>query len=248
VKLTVIASALLLQMAVGSGPSAEPKHLRYERAVAVSESGTNCAVLDATTFAHAATESLNDMRLYTESGAETPFTLTKSETQPDEGRPAKLINLGLQHGDLVFDIEMPDRPYTEVDLDLNAKDFVGTAHVTGLRGRESVGTDLGSFAVFDFSAQHLARNTAIRLQESDFPTLHVVLHLVPAPGVNTLGVQTGIVAGVSVPPSREAQTIYTPVAETSVITQQGRASVATLSLPEHVPVERVSFLVAPEFR
>jgi len=55
------------------------------------------------------------------------------------------------------------------------------------------------------------------------------------------------VEGAEVPPSREAQTLYTPVAMTSSVTQKGKQSVATFQIPAHVPVERVAFGLAPAF-
>jgi hypothetical protein len=57
-----------------------------------------------------------------------------------------------------------------------------------------------------------------------------------------------MVRGVTVPPSREAQSIYTTAATTTAITQRGRQSVATFVLPERIPVERVSFDLAPTYR
>jgi hypothetical protein len=55
------------------------------------------------------------------------------------------------------------------------------------------------------------------------------------------------VRGATIPPSREDQTLYTVVAETSSIEQQGRRTVATLALPARVPAERVSLVLSPEF-
>jgi hypothetical protein len=51
-----------------------------------------------------------------------------------------------------------------------------------------------------------------------------------------------------VPPGREEQTLYTTVASTSAIEQQGRWSTATLTVPAHVPVERAQFVLNPQFR
>ncbi len=56
-----------------------------------------------------------------------------------------------------------------------------------------------------------------------------------------------MVLGVTVPPSREAQSIYTTAATATTITQRGRQSIATFALPQRIPVERVSFDLAPTF-
>src|SRR5580704_11045902 len=57
-----------------------------------------------------------------------------------------------------------------------------------------------------------------------------------------------MVRGAEVPPSREAQTLYTTVAETTVVTTVGRESRAEFAIPRRVPVERVSFVLAPDFK
>ena len=50
------------------------------------------------------------------------------------------------------------------------------------------------------------------------------------------------------PPSREAQILYSTVAETRSLTTVGRESRATFQVPLRVPVERVSFQLAPGFK
>jgi hypothetical protein len=55
------------------------------------------------------------------------------------------------------------------------------------------------------------------------------------------------VQGADIPPSREAQTLYTPVAMTSEVVRKGKESVATFQIPAHVPVERVVFGFVPGF-
>jgi hypothetical protein len=57
-----------------------------------------------------------------------------------------------------------------------------------------------------------------------------------------------MVQSVTVPPSREAQSLYTTAAEATSITQRSRQSVATFNLPERIPIERVSFALAPAFK
>jgi hypothetical protein len=56
-----------------------------------------------------------------------------------------------------------------------------------------------------------------------------------------------MIAGATVPPDGEAQTLYTTVASTSAIEQQGHWSIATMTVPPHVPVERAQFVLNPMF-
>lgn len=236
-------------------PVATPEHLQYKRAISVpAGAGQACAVLDAQIFPHAA-PSLKDLRIFpSQDGAprEVPYAITLSETVTEETQPARVLNLGTSGRDIVFDLEMPDRPYTEVTLDLDGSDFLATATVSG---RDSLGgaksTALGVFTLFDLSSQHLSRDTTLPLEESTFRYLHVILSVSTAPGTPASGAMRfvpAMVQGAQVPPSREAQMVYTTVAETASIVTVGRESRATFVLPLRVPVERISFVVPPGFK
>jgi hypothetical protein len=110
-------------------------------------------------------------------------------------------------------------------------------------------TSLGSFTLFDLSSQHLSRDTTLPLRESTFHYLHVALSVSSAPGSTAAGsFVPAMVQGAQVPPSREAQILYTTVAEASSITTVGRESRATFEIPLRVPVERVSFVLAPGYK
>jgi hypothetical protein len=87
------------------------------------------------------------------------------------------------------------------------------------------------------------------LEESTFRYLHVALSVAPAPGsASAARFVPAMVAGAEVTPSREAQILYSTVAETSSIATIGRESRATFQIPLRVPVERISFQLAPEFK
>ncbi len=242
---------LLWQMGGHSPPSqdAATSRFRYVRQLTLpaASQGQACAVLDGDVFAHAA-PSLKDLRLFSDS-SEAPYAVTLSDTGQQESEEAKVLNAGLRAGRIVFDLEMPHRNYTSVSLDLRATDFIATAMVSGRQtphGGES--TSLGSFTLFDLSSQHLSRNTTIPLQESNFPFLHVELSTGPASGSHA-GQESfrdsSLIRAASVPPSREAQTLYTTIAQTSILTPRGKESVAVFELPKHVPVERILFELVP---
>ena len=239
---------LLWQAIPGSEPvTADPQYFRYERAITVdSGTGQSCAVIDPQVFPHAAA-SLKDLRLYRD-GREVPYAITLSEPQQIDSDTALVRNAGLRGRNIVFDVEMPNRPYTEITLDLAGQDFLATATVSGTRDPNySDQTRLGEFTLFDLTSQHLSRNTTIHLQETNLPYLHIELSVSPAAGARELRLAPEMVRGVTVPPSREAQSIYTIAATVTTITQRGRQSVATFALPERIPVERVSFDFAPTF-
>ncbi len=74
--------------------------------------------------------------------ARLPYALTLSEPVQAEGDTARVLNLGVRNLDargqsIVFDLQMPDRPYTDINLDLAGQDYLATATVTGLAGPQS---------------------------------------------------------------------------------------------------------------
>lgn len=225
----------LALLVAATAPSPQPSDFRYQRqltAPAVSGADQTCAVLDSDVFAHAA-PALRDLRLFA-GGHEVPYATTVSEPATPEAEPARVLNLAT-HGDaVVFDLLMPGHPYTEIELNLNAKDFLAAAKVSA--GSEEV----GSYTIFDLSSQHLGRNTTLRLQESTFPILHVELMPIQSQW-NPHALTTGSVRSATIPPSREEQTLYTIVARSTSFTQQGRQTMTTIALPPQVPVERVRF-------
>jgi len=237
-----VAMMLLLFWQASPRVAPEPQHFRYERAVEAPAAGRACAVLDGETYAHAQ-PALADVRLFAVA-TEVPYALTMSETAPS-GDAARVLNLGQRGGHIAFDLEMPSRPYSSVDLSLSGQDYLATAKVTGADKPGARGTYLGSFTLFDLAGQRLGSSTSLPLAESSFPYLHVDLAVAAAPGGGDFKPSPAMVTGAEVPPSREAQTVYTPVAETTSVTQKDGRSIATFELPAHVPVERVSFTIQP---
>jgi hypothetical protein len=236
--------AMLLWQVGSVGPALEVQHLRYQRVVTVpaGANGQACAVLDGDVFAHAVNASLPDVRLVA-GGREVPFVVTESGTEREETQAGVVLDMGLRGGNMVLRVAMPKRPYTAVVLDLDAKDFVGSAHVFGVADGGAQ-TDLGTFPIFDLSEKHLSRSTTLGLQESAFPQLQIVLHL---KGAQVFG--PSIVKGVTVPPSREAQELFTTVAQATSFERPGhRGAFANLHVPAHVPVERTTFEIGPEYR
>jgi hypothetical protein len=229
--------------------SAARQYFRYQRSIVPTETGQNCAVLDAAVFAHASA-ALKDVRLFPQTtvAREIPYAITLSEPAQPDAEPARVLNLGLRGRTITFDLKMPQRPYTEVVLDLAGRDFIATATVTGENSPGSDGTRLGEFTLFDLTTQHLSHSTTLPLQESSFPYLHVELDVSPAPGPVGPKVSPQMVRGASVPPSREAQTLFALAAVAKAVTQRGKQTVAHFRLPERVPVERVTFELAPEFK
>ncbi len=204
--------------------------------------GQACAVLDAAVFSHAA-PSLRDARLL-QGSKQIPYAITVSEPLQQDSDDARISNLRRRAGRIEFDLEMPPRPYSSLVLNLARHDFVATASLSA--GEKP----LGSYTLFDLSKERLSRDTSIPLQEASYRELHVDLAMTAAPGAMSTGGSLddpALVQSVSVPPSREAQTIYTTIQQAAA-TQGGSLSVARFEVPAHVPVERVSVVLDQKFR
>lgn len=241
--------ALILWQAAGLSTSvADRQFLRFQRTITLpAGTGPACAAIAPQIFPNAA-PSLKDLRVY-QQGREIPYAITLSEPAQPDSEPARVLNSGMRGRAIVFDLQMPARPYTEVEFNLAGKDFLATATVFGTNDLTAASsTRLGEFTLFDLSSQHLSRNTVLQLQESTFPFLHIELTTSPAPGNRTFVATPQMVLGVTVPPSREAQTLYTTAVETAAITQRGHKTIAAAVLPERIPIERVSFALAPDFK
>jgi hypothetical protein len=257
-KAALLLGFLMWQAGTADGPPvARPEHMRYEREISVAAgAGQACAALDAAVFPHAA-PALTDVRIFPVGAAaggarEVPYAVTMSEGMAEETEAAKVLNLGTGAGGaIVFDLEMPQRAYTDVAIDVDpaVQDFIATATVSGMDrlGGEAGATRLGEFTLFDLTTQRLSRDTTLPLAESNFRYLHVVMRVAEAAGASGGRFVPGMVEGAEVPPSREAQTIYTTVAETSAVATVGRESKASFVVPARVPVERVSFVLADGF-
>ncbi len=252
-------SALLLALLLGqAAPDSQTqpdalRNFRYQRTIkapaTAAADGPVCVILDPAIFPHAG-PSLLDLRLFAGS-REVPYAITLSEPAQPDADTASIRNLGLRHRAIVFDLEMPHRPYTEILLNLAGQNFLAHASVSGTRNPNYSGqTHLGDFTLFDLTARRLARSTTLSLQETDLPYLHIELSVSPARGAAALSPQTllNMVQGASVPPSREAQSLYTTAVTSNSITQHGRQSVAAFLLPERIPIERVSFDLPSTFK
>jgi hypothetical protein len=221
---------------------------RWQRDIVMPHGGGQvCAVLDALVLAHAASRSFDDLRVMQQSAAgeaEMPFSLTESEAGPEEAEEATANHIKVRGNTLDFDLAMPRRVYSSVVLKMAAKNFVGRALVTA----KDSGKVLGSFAIFDLSGEGLARSTTLALAETRLPEIHVALQLNGADG-GTFQTTAAIVQGAKIPASREGQTLYTLVTATSSVqTTPSGMQVAEMTVPAHVPVERVRVVLDPSFQ
>ncbi len=227
------AANLLLLAVVAASP--EIRYFCYQRAIESlpPQSGQACMALDAGIFAHAA-PALGDLRLYRD-GNETPYVMRLAAPAVASQRAIDPLDKGLRGGQTVFDAELPDGHYSDLELAVTAHDFIATVQVSGSQTQTgSAETKLGSYTIFDLSKQRLGRSTVLHLPESDFKYLHFRI-------AGPLSPET--VTGLSVVRLPASQPRYVTLAETAQFWREGHDSVFEFTVPARIPVDRVLFAV-----
>ncbi len=229
-----LAPALLILFVGAASP--EIKYFHYQRALETpAQSGQACVSLDSGIFANAS-PGLADLRLYHDQ-TETPYVIRATQAVAGSEKSIAVLNLGTRGRRIVFDSRMSVTDFSDVQLDVAAKDFIATVTVSGssaLAGGAQ--TKLGSFTIFDLTRQKLGRSTVLHLPESEFAFLHfnIAGPLVPA-DITGLSVER-------LPPSQPA---YETLAESAQVSQKGHSSIVEIQVPAHTPVERVAFTPGP---
>jgi len=231
--------SLLLLAVVGVSP--EIRYFRYDRAIQSSgqssgqQSGQTCVAIDSGIFAHAAPQ-LADLRLF-RGTTETPYVLNVVEAAEPGLKEIQPLNKGLQGRDTVFDAELPDARYSDVELAVTAKDFIATVTVSGSHTQGAAETRLGSYTIFDLTGQRLGRSTVLHLPESDLRFLHFQIAGPVTPENLT---------GLSVERLPANKPKYDIVAQSSAIARKDHSSIVEFAVPAHVPIDRIAFSLGAE--
>jgi hypothetical protein len=234
-----LATAMLVLAVAAAALAPDPAFFHYVRQVAPNPQGSqNYLVLDPAIWSHARHD-LADLRLYS-GRTQVPYVLTEQQSaRSSEEHEAKILNLGLVHGAVEFDLDMRGLPeYDRVTLRLSTKNFVSRAQI---EGRQELGSgpasQLGTSTVYDFSRENLGSNSTLRFPASTFPYLHVRL----APGVQPKEVQGATIANV-----RESKAVWMPAGRCDSPQQDGRIARISCDLFSGVPLARILFSVPPD--
>ncbi|MGB6686296.1 MAG: DUF3999 family protein [Terracidiphilus sp.] len=212
-------------------------YFRYQRPIVNNPpaAGQTCLALDPQVFVHASPE-LADLRLYRD-GTETPYAIHRAAPAESAQKSIAPLNLGKRGGQTVFDAPMPDGNYADVQLAVDAHNFIATVTVAGSQVESGGETKLGSYTIFDLTRQKLGRSTVLHLPNSDF---HYLYFRIAGP------IQPESVTGLSVERLPAGRPKYVTVAESARIAQQGRKSVVEFTVPANVPVDRIVFVPGAE--
>jgi hypothetical protein len=226
-------------VAVIAAAAAVPEigYFRFERPIVnAPATGQTCVVLDPQIFSHAG-PGLADLRLYRD-GSETPYAIHRAVPVAAAAKPIAVLNLGRRGAQTVFDAPMPEGKFADVELNLDAQNFIATAVVSGSQDEgASDATRLGSYTIFDLTSQRLGRSTILHLPESDFRYLHFAI---AGP------LKPDSMNGLTVERVADGKPKYVTVAESNHEVQQGRSSIFEFNVPAHVPVDRIVFAPGAE--
>jgi hypothetical protein len=213
-------------------------YFKYERPLQTATSGGQYyAVVDETVWSHARAD-LADLRLYSEQ-REIPFALTvETGGSETEQRMLHILQPGTLGGKTQFLLDMSGAAeYDSVLLTLATRNFVAHSRVEGQddpHGKEW--TTLGTTTLFDLTDERLGHNSTLHIPSSAYKYLRVTLDGVVKPAD---------VQSASSDTTRTEKAVWRDVRTQVLREQSGRDTVFTFSLPENVPMERVSFAIDP---
>jgi hypothetical protein len=244
----MLRTCILLMLLAAQIPNQQPasqhaalgqpdKHyFAYQRPLSISStSGQTCAVIDPTILMHSA-PGMPDVRIYS-GDQQVPYAMRTSSPPPPRQELAQILNLGVRGGTVAFDAEMPEGKYSTIQLDIYAKNFVTTVDVSGSASAAGDrATKLGTYTIFDLTGEKLDRSTVLHLPESNFRYLHFKVH---AP------IKPHDVDGITIAGEAQEDVVYSTIAVTSTMRQEGHWSVFDVAIPANVPVDRVEFVPGP---
>jgi hypothetical protein len=227
----------LLLLAAAVDPTPEIRYFNYQRTVEppTGASGQTCAVLDTQTFVHAS-PGLADLRLYRDA-SEVPYVIHSEAQHLPAPRSISPLNRGRRNGRTVFDADMPEGEYSDLHLNVTGENFLATVTVSGSQSETGAATRIGTYTIFDFTGQKLGRSTVLHFPKSNFRVLHFEI---AGP------IEPDHVEGISAAPAPLSEPKYLTVSDAVHFVRKGRDSVAEVTVPAHVPVDRIVFVPPAE--
>jgi uncharacterized protein DUF3999 len=222
--------------AAGTYEAAIPYFARTRTVTVTAPDKQNYLVVDAEIWKYSRPE-LSDVRLY-DGQSQVPYVLTRQTggSRTEESR-AKILNLGSVAGRAEFDIDTSGfQSYDRVRLQLDAKNFINSAQVTGRRTlNDRTGTNLGPSTLYDFTKEGLGSNFVLKFPTASFPYLHVLL---------AEGIQPDEVKGAFLSSFSETRAAWTKAGECTPVAAQPKQSIFQCTIFDGMPVDRIGFTVA----
>ena len=212
-------------------------HSKYQRPVEVSTAGQNCIAVDETIWTHARPD-LGDLRLLS-SDSEVPYAISAQRGSFEEQRKdLPVLQQATVQGKTQFLIDMSGlAEYDHVQLKLATRNFVAHALVEGQDDpRAKTWAGLGGTIIYDLSRENLGSNTMLRIPRATYKYLRIT---VDGP------VRARDVEGAVSETAEQHPAVWRNLDSAPAQSQSGKDTLFTFSLPNKVPVERVTFSIAP---
>jgi hypothetical protein len=232
---------LALFLVLRGAPVQDPEIFYFTnvRDIRVSQPGAqNYFVVDEEIWSRARPD-LGDLRIYDgEKQVQYALSMQRGDTSTKEDA-ARILNLGSVGGHTEFDLDIAQTAeYDRIRLDLDAKNFVATASLTGSNALgQKPGTQLPASTLYDLTRAGLGSSSVLKLPTSSFRYLHVSL----SSGVSPQEVKSATVYNL-----QETKTIWSSMGSCSVPSQTQRTTEIVCQLPQKVPLDRVRFQVDPK--
>jgi len=223
-------------LAVFLATSPAISYFKYQRHIASGNSGgQHYVVLDESVWQHAL-PNLDDLRLYS-AGKEIPYAArTMRGTRQTEQKTVQVLQPGTIGGKTQFFLDMQGvSEYDRIILALRTKNYVAHARVDGqddLHGTRWA--NLGTTTLFDLSDEKLGHNSTLQIPVSTYKYLRITLENIVKP----LDIQGGA-AGIE----RAQEAVWRDVSGEPERTEEGKDTVLTFTIPQNVPVERLTLSV-----
>jgi uncharacterized protein DUF3999 len=239
--------AALLAAVIFAGPAIS--YFKYQRPLQAPPGGQRYVAVDEAIWKNARPD-LGDLRLYN-GQQEVPYALTVERgSRENDTKEVRVLQQSVMGGKTQFMIDMTDvAEYDHIALKLAAKNFVAHARVEGqedLHGKQWA--LLAESILYDLSKEDLGGNSVLRLPLSTYKYLRVTIDG-PVKPDDVLGATSEF--------RQEQKAVWRDVGGAPAVAElpaaaargessrEGKATVLTFTVPENVPVDRVTLDIDP---
>jgi hypothetical protein len=221
---------------LAAGPAIS--YFKFQRTIGpASASGQHYVVVDETIWPHLLPDA-NDLRIYA-SGKELPYAWKTMRPGREAGEKAlQILQPGTLSGKTQFVLDMAGIPeYDRVTLLLKTKNYVAHARVEGqddLHGPRWA--NLATTTLFDLSDEKLGHNSTLRIPVSTYKYLRVSVDGLVKPS-DLQSATAGI--------EKAQEAVWHELGGEPKLTQDGKDTVLTFTVPENVPLERLTLVIDP---
>jgi Protein of unknown function (DUF3999) len=228
--------AVILSLFLLSSPAIP--YFKFERPLqSAGSNGQHYLVIDEPIWAHAS-PGLQDLRLYS-TATELPYALTlETGDYAVNQSPLRILQPGTAAGKTQFLLDMSSvAEYDRITLNLSARNFIAHAKVEGQDDPHGTHwVTLGTTTIYDLSEERLGHNSTLQIPLSVFKFLRVTIDN----SVKPADLETASAAT-----AKSEKAVWREVSSPLTKVDRGRESVFAFSVPSGVPVDRISFVVAP---